>query len=48
MIVDNEEPNIKGGMLIDWDLCKVIDPRGEGSSGRTVSKVHGICMPLEC
>ncbi|KAI9436787.1 hypothetical protein BJY52DRAFT_1130340, partial [Lactarius psammicola] len=25
MIVDNDEPNIRGGMLIDWDLSKVID-----------------------
>ncbi|SRR6266702_1875663 len=25
MIVDDDEPNIRGGMLIDWDLSKVID-----------------------
>ncbi len=25
MIVDDNEPNIRGGMLIDWDLSKVID-----------------------
>ncbi|KAI9456121.1 hypothetical protein BJY52DRAFT_1104875, partial [Lactarius psammicola] len=24
MIVDNDEPNIKGGILIDWDLSKLI------------------------
>lgn len=28
MIVDNEDaPNLPGGILIDWDLCKFIDPR---------------------
>lgn len=45
MIVDDEE-DIKGGMLIDWDLCKVIDPPGESGSvhqyTRTVSKVHDV------
>ncbi|KAI9446708.1 hypothetical protein H4582DRAFT_1804459, partial [Lactarius indigo] len=28
MIVDDGELNIKGDMLIDWDLSKVIDPPG--------------------
>jgi hypothetical protein len=42
MIVDNNEPNINGGMLIDWDLCKVINPQDGQSTPRqythTVSK----------
>lgn len=48
MIIDEDEsnveggPKIKGGMLIDWDLCKVVDPQDKGSSARqymrTVSK----------
>jgi hypothetical protein len=50
MIVDSETPNIKGGMLIDWDLCKVIDPPGEGSSARqytrTVSQAYETCLSL--
>jgi len=43
MIVDDDEPNVKGGILIDWDLSKVIDPPDERSTARqytrTVSKV---------
>jgi len=46
MIVNSEEPNISGGMLIDWDLCKVINSQGEGSGARqythTVSQAHNM------
>ena len=49
MIVDDDEETIKGGMLIDWDLCKVIDPSGESGSvhhyTRTVSK---FMTPVYC
>ena len=42
MIVDDDEPNIRGGMLIDWDLSKVIDPDESNTAHqytRTVSKM---------
>ena len=41
MIVDDDEPNVRGGMLIDWDLSKVIDPHESNTARqytRTVSK----------
>ncbi len=41
MIVDNNEPNIRGGMLINWDLSKVIDPDKSNTTRQymcTVSK----------
>jgi hypothetical protein len=28
MIVENEEVNIKHGLLIDWDLCKIFKCSG--------------------
>lgn len=31
MIVEKEERNIKYGLLIDWDLCKVFKRSGSGS-----------------
>ncbi len=31
MIVEKEEPNIRYGLLIDWDLCKVFERSGSGS-----------------
>jgi hypothetical protein len=50
MITDSKEPDDTGGMLIDWDLCKVIDPQGEQCLAhqytRTVSPVHGTCSKL--
>ncbi len=41
MTVDDDEPNIRGGMLINWDLSKVIDPDESNTAHqytRTVSK----------
>lgn len=32
MIVDDDKETIRGGMLIDWDLCKVINPSGKSGS----------------
>lgn len=47
MILDGKEPDDTSGMLIDWDLCKVIDPGGESSLTRqythTVSPAHATC-----
>jgi hypothetical protein len=37
MIVD-DEPNSSGGMLIDWDLCKLIAPLDERSSPRRYTR----------
>ncbi|KAI9444414.1 hypothetical protein BJY52DRAFT_1194324 [Lactarius psammicola] len=38
MIVDDDEPNIKGGILIDWDLSKVINPPEERSMARQYTR----------
>ena len=32
MIVDKGEPNITGGILIDWDLCKIVNPEDKRTS----------------
>lgn len=45
MIVDDkDEPNVPGGILIDWDLCKSVGPEDEHTSARqnsrTVSKFY--------
>ena len=49
MIVDNDKETIKGGILINWDLCKVINPSGKSSRvhhyTRTVSK---FMTPVYC
>ena len=49
MIVDDNKEMIRSGMLINWDLCKVINPSGKSSSihhyTHTVSK---FMIPVYC
>jgi hypothetical protein len=50
MITDGKELDDTGGMLIDWDLCKVINPQGEQCLAHqytcTVSPAHMTCSKL--
>jgi hypothetical protein len=44
MIYDGNTSNIEGGMLIDWDLSKKVDPEDERTfahqHSRTVSSIY--------
>ncbi|KAI9449786.1 hypothetical protein BJY52DRAFT_1126444 [Lactarius psammicola] len=35
-------PDFGGGLLIDWDLCKIVDP-DDPSSGGTCQSTHTVC-----
>lgn len=38
MILDNDEQNISGGMLIDWDLSKALDPPDKPNAARRCTR----------
>jgi hypothetical protein len=52
MIIDKDEsdveggPKINGGMLIDWDLCRVLDPQDKGSPARQYTRTVSKFMSL--
>ena len=43
MIVDKGEPNITGGILIDWDLCKIVNPEDKRTSARQFRRTVSEC-----
>jgi len=38
MILDNDEQNISGGMLIDWDLSKALNPPDKPNAARRCTR----------
>jgi len=42
MILDNNEQNISGGMLIDWDLSKALDPPDKPNAAHCVTLLRAL------